>query len=416
MTSGAFSTCPIDQIIINREDRQRRVLENIPDLAASISRRGLMHPPVITRDFVLVAGERRMEALRMLGWDIVPFQFADEAPIKELKKIEIEENLKREDLCWQDRIDAIRTIHELERSDNPDWTHNDTADAIGLNRGYVSELMIVAKNMHKPEIAQQPNLAGARRIVKVQEQRRTAAEEESLGYGSVAPQQDQPVLCARFEDWVREYDGPRFNLIHCDFPYGIGFDKMGGQAGIDYARYEDSADTYIALLDHLINNLDKIAEDSCHLVFWFSIQNYEYTFNTLTKRGGFVVDPFPLVWLKSDNTGILPDPARGPRRIYETAFFARRGDRMIVKPKANAVAWPSTGKIHPHEKPQEMLQFFFEMLVDEHSSLLDPTCGSGSALRAARSLGAPRILGLEADEHYVRLANAEILEKGYYRS
>jgi predicted RNA methylase len=44
-----------------------------------------------------------------------------------------------------------------------------------------------------------------------------------------------------------------------------------------------------------------------------------------------------------------------------------------------------------------MLKHFFEMFVDEHTSVFDPTCGSGAALRAAEALGANRVLGIEAD-------------------
>ena len=44
-----------------------------------------------------------------------------------------------------------------------------------------------------------------------------------------------------------------------------------------------------------------------------------------------------------------------------------------------------------------MLRHFFEMLVDETSSVFDPTCGSEDGLRAAESLGATRVLGLERD-------------------
>ena len=44
------------------------------------------------------------------------------------------------------------------------------------------------------------------------------------------------------------------------------------------------------------------------------------------------------------------------------------------------------------------------MLVDEHTSLLDPTCGSASALRAAESLGAQTVLGMDSDEQTVGLA------------
>ena len=40
------------------------------------------------------------------------------------------------------------------------------------------------------------------------------------------------------------------------------------------------------------------------------------------------------------------------------------------------------------------------MIVDEYTNMLDPTCGSGSALRAAEALGASRMLGLEWNESF----------------
>ena len=41
--------------------------------------------------------------------------------------------------------------------------------------------------------------------------------------------------------WAESYTGPRFDVLHCDFPYGIGMDKSA-QAGAEQAtgQYEDS--------------------------------------------------------------------------------------------------------------------------------------------------------------------------------
>ena len=58
MTSGNFSSAPISSIIVNRDERQRRKLEGIEELAESINRIGLINPIVVTPDLVLVAGER----------------------------------------------------------------------------------------------------------------------------------------------------------------------------------------------------------------------------------------------------------------------------------------------------------------------------------------------------------------------
>ena len=44
------------------------------------------------------------------------------------------------------------------------------------------------------------------------------------------------------------------------------------------------------------------------------------------------------------------------------------------------------------------------MCVDGNTRLFDPTCGSGSALRAARALGAREVLGLESNPDYADAA------------
>jgi hypothetical protein len=63
-------TLPLD--LIEVRERTRTELRQIDGLATSIGARGLLHPPVVRRDgdaWVLVAGLRRLAALRQLGWD-----------------------------------------------------------------------------------------------------------------------------------------------------------------------------------------------------------------------------------------------------------------------------------------------------------------------------------------------------------
>jgi DNA modification methylase len=135
------------------------------------------------------------------------------------------------------------------------------------------------------------------------------------------------------------------------------------------------------------------------------MHNYHSTLYYFSEHSDIVLDPFPLVWLKSDNVGILPDPQRGPRRIYETAFFGSRGDRKIVNSISNAYAAPTDRGFHMSVKPEPVLRNFFRMFVDENTLMLDPTCGSGSSLRAAESLYARYVLGLEINNDFCEQAN-----------
>jgi DNA modification methylase len=47
------------------------------------------------------------------------------------------------------------------------------------------------------------------------------------------------------------------------------------------------------------------------------------------------------------------------------------------------------------------------MIINEHSKVLDPTCGSGSALRAAKSLGAAYVLGIEKNKDFAERATRD---------
>lgn len=91
-------TIPIDQIRI--ENRSRRDPGDIQALANSIAQVGLLHPPVVTTDFRLVAGERRLAALRLLGWAETPANVAENLQDAVLfAQAETEENTCRKDLA-----------------------------------------------------------------------------------------------------------------------------------------------------------------------------------------------------------------------------------------------------------------------------------------------------------------------------
>jgi DNA modification methylase len=112
---------------------------------------------------------------------------------------------------------------------------------------------------------------------------------------------------------------------------------------------------------------------------------------------GWKINPVPLIWHRNDNAGIMPDPQRGPRQVYEVCLFGARGDRKVVQPVSNLYAHPKTKEIHPSEKPRPMLQHFFRMFVDESTIMLDPTMGSGNSILAAEEASAKQVLGLEID-------------------
>lgn len=57
--------------------RFRKDLGDIDALARSINEIGLLHPIVITPDGELLAGQRRLEACKKLGWGEVPVRIIE---------------------------------------------------------------------------------------------------------------------------------------------------------------------------------------------------------------------------------------------------------------------------------------------------------------------------------------------------
>jgi ParB/RepB/Spo0J family partition protein len=93
--------------------RCRKSMGDIDGLARSIAELGLLHPVVVRRDGTLIAGERRLQACKRLGWDEIPVHVI---PLKEIARGELAENTHRKDFLPSE-IDAIRrSLEPIEKA------------------------------------------------------------------------------------------------------------------------------------------------------------------------------------------------------------------------------------------------------------------------------------------------------------
>lgn len=97
---------PCEQIRIG--ERHRKDLGDLEALAVSISTVGLLHLPVVTKDGVLVCGERRFRAMRdILGWKTIPVIVLEVSSIVEG---EYAENEIRKDFTPSERVAIGKAI------------------------------------------------------------------------------------------------------------------------------------------------------------------------------------------------------------------------------------------------------------------------------------------------------------------
>jgi len=401
----------IADIKINPRQRTELNKDDVAALAQSLSRIGLIHPVVIDSEMNLIAGGTRLAAALSIGWEKIDVRWNNSEDPNELQIIELEENLKRSDLTWQDKCRAIKKIHDAYVALDNTWTEEKTGDAITLSRSKVTEAMDLVSEMERgnKQVLGAEKMSEAKTAIK-RERGKQLSEITNTLFAKpapkgkdgepLAPPPDKPVICADFLQWSQDVQPQKFDVIHCDFPYGVNMDKTG-QVASTLGLYADSPDIYFTLLEGFVKNYFNFAQPSSHIMFWFSMNFYSETVAALSSIKGAKVLPFPLIWHKSDGKGMLPDQMREGRRVYETALMVSVGDRYILKPKDNLFGAPlDPTRDHQAAKPRQMLEHFLTMLVEPGVRLLDPTCGSGNALIAARALGA-EVFGIELNQEFV---------------
>lgn len=101
----------IGDIVLN--PRIRKNLGDIGALAESMRKNGLLNPITVTRKGELIAGHRRLESAKRLGWQYIEVTILkDQDEIAKLEA-EIEENVQRKPLSPDELADGYKRLEKL---------------------------------------------------------------------------------------------------------------------------------------------------------------------------------------------------------------------------------------------------------------------------------------------------------------
>ena len=133
-------TLPITKVE-PRQDQPREHFdeERLQDLAASISRHGLIQPVIVRRldsgDYQIIAGERRWRAARLAGLTEIPVRVlhADDQSVAELALVE---NLQREDLNLMEEARGYQKLMQ-----DYALTQEEAAAGVGKSRSAVANAL-----------------------------------------------------------------------------------------------------------------------------------------------------------------------------------------------------------------------------------------------------------------------------------
>lgn len=140
---------PIDKI--KDADRIRTDYSHVPELAASMQEHGLLQPIVIQLDGTLIAGGSRLRAAKSLGWLLIPVNFFEVLDPVTARILEVEENIRRKAMTWQERVMAVADIHNkqtvIRALKGEKWIQRETGAMLGCSQADVSYSLLLAERI-----------------------------------------------------------------------------------------------------------------------------------------------------------------------------------------------------------------------------------------------------------------------------
>lgn len=435
---------------IKHDDRQRQDYGNLQELADSISEFGLFHPLLLTRDNILIDGGRRLSAMQLLDWPDFPCMYRESMPEHLRLEMELEANIRRLGMKWQEQCLNIYNIHKAKTSAKvligEKWRRDDTGALLGVSQGHVNHCIYIAECLLAQDeeiIAAQTMTIALQTLVKRKEEQASRELAERTGVIKRKPAVLQSgvirpidVGASPLSSSVAEPNAPdlpsvndsvtvdlremfylgdfrtvlpklkgQVDHIVTDIPYGIEMKNLDMYAELDMVIDEHDVDENVSLFEPFLQLAYDVLPDTGFCVFWYDLDHHE-TLKNLATKAGFKVQRWPLIWSK-EHPCRNSAPQFNLTKSHETAMFCRKGNATLVEP-VNKSVFSADGSVerrlysNPFAKPFEAWKRCIAPVAIKGQIVCDPFAGQFSCLRAAVNLGmVPRAIEL-CDTHYMR--------------
>lgn len=416
MSQVLHSVRATDIIIPKNRQRKEFKPEKIIELAGSISRLGLLNPVTVRQrdgNQELVAGEHRMRALEYL-WNfgekvrcgtavfpegIVPCIYFGELDDITAKEMELEENIRRIDLTWQERAAATNELLEL-RAKQAQLSNSapPTIDAIASEvrgdsptaREKTRKEILVSKHLADPEVKKAATVDDAFKLLKRREELQRSAD-LAAKIGVTFNSSVHTLINGDTLERLPELPKESFDVILTDPPYGIDADKFGDSGGIAGTGnlgshfYDDSWTYWNKLAKFLAGESYRVCKPQAHAYVFCDVDNF-VLLKSFFMEAGWRVFRTPLVWV-NPTSNRAPWPEHGPQRKYQIALFAVKGNRPVTKVMPDVLTYPSDENLnHQAQKPVGLFQDLLVRSVRPGDAVLDCFGGTGTILPAAHAL------------------------------
>lgn len=244
-------------------------------------------PEYAGQPWVLLAGQCRMAAAMLNSWTELE-ALNREDPIDAVKEliIELEENLRRKAMTWDEEAKSKRKLVELRQKLDPTITQAQVARSIGETPANLSRAVTVAKAIEQdPHLVQAGSVKSALRVATLSAEfkgKMARATEDSKIVQSM--NLEERLVTADLRAWLRSRPTASADLSLADFPWGAEFWKQGFKvkSGADRAksvaisRYDDSPEYAFDLTTDAIPQLVRTTRLSGWIVLFGNQDFYEF--------------------------------------------------------------------------------------------------------------------------------------------
>jgi len=414
--------------------RQRKEIsgEELAKLIDSISKNGLLQPIVVRDGNTLVAGERRLRAIKNIEdlgegikfsgerWEVGFIAAVDIGTLDQLaaEEAEYEENVCRTDLTLQERIAATGRLADLRRRQagvlgRPLPTVGEIAREVrGADGGWHSEQtrreLILADHLDNPEVAKAKTLDEAWKAhVRKEDSARHIAHAAEIGatYGRDALK----LVKADCIEWMKSQPEGQFDVIITDPPYGINAQDFGDADGRLQAQthiYDDSPEAWRKLMGSCSDAWFRLAKLQAHLYVCCDVDRF-VELKEILGADGWDCHRTPIINYKRDGARV-PWISWGPQRKFELVLYAMKGKKLVTRIYPDVIETTGDDNLgHGAQKPVALYSNLLARSCRPGDKILDTFAGTGTVFAAAWA-GKLEAVGVEADEKYYGIAAKRI--------
>jgi DNA modification methylase len=422
---GKVGMIPISSIVIT--ERARQEMGDLDGLENSLKESGLIAPLAVKANedgtYTLLAGERRYTVLKRNSINEIPARIYDEelSPLQ-IKVIEKSENFYRKDMEYYEFDKLTLEIHQMQQElhgvkmpgpGNDGWGTRDTAGMLGYaSPATVTEAVKRAQAREAfPELFEGCKTASdaSKVLKKVDEaivKQAIAQKLESTTTNGTLNDLSKRFIIKDFFEGVKEIPDGIMHLVEIDPPYAINLanqKKKDGESQYQLENYNEiDKDTYPEFLSRVFKECYRVMAPHSWLICWFAPQPWFECIYQAICSSGLETTRMCGIWSKG-TPGQNMNPSTRLANSYEMFFYAWKGQPALNKAgHGNDFHFPpvpAQQKVHPTERPIELMRELYDTFAFQGSRILIPFLGSGNGLLAAHSLGMSPV-GFELSKSY----------------